>query len=93
MKVFREIIRVTAPGGYCLIWDNLRLRTLSPFLSLVGGAMGMNKAQRRLWMQAINSSYTTGEVKAILSEANIKGARIFIVPGVLYLGIEWKKPA
>ena len=93
VKVFREIIRVTAPEGYCLIWDNLRLRTLSPFLSLVGGAMGMNKAQRRLWMQAINSSYTTGEVKAILSEANIKGARIFIVPGVLYLGIEWKKPA
>jgi ubiquinone/menaquinone biosynthesis C-methylase UbiE len=92
VKVFREIARVTAPGGYCLIWDNFRLRTLNPFLSLLGGVMGMNAAQRRLWMQAINSSYTAGEVKAILRESSLKGARIFHVPAVLCLGIAWKKP-
>jgi ubiquinone/menaquinone biosynthesis C-methylase UbiE len=93
IKVFREIARVTAPGGNCLIWDNLRLRTLNPFLSLLGGAMGMNAAQHRLWLQAINSSYTAGEVIAILKESPMKGARVFTVPAVLCLGIAWKKPA
>ena len=52
----------------------------------------MNAAQCRLWTQAIDSSYTSSEVRAILNESPIKGARIFIVPSVLYLGIEWEKP-
>jgi ubiquinone/menaquinone biosynthesis C-methylase UbiE len=92
VKVCGEIARVTAPGGRCLIFDNLRLRILNPFLSLLGGAMGMNAAQRRLWLQAINSSYTTGEVKAILRESSFRGARVFFEPTILYLGIEWEKP-
>jgi ubiquinone/menaquinone biosynthesis C-methylase UbiE len=91
LKVFREIARVTSPGGYCLIWDNLRLTMFSPILNLIGWAMGMNTSQRGLWMQAVHSSYTTGEVKAILSESSIKDARIFIDPRILYLGIEWEK--
>ena len=42
LKVFKEIARVTAPGGYCFIRDNLRLTVLCPLLNLIGGAMGMN---------------------------------------------------
>jgi ubiquinone/menaquinone biosynthesis C-methylase UbiE len=92
LKVFKEIARVTSPGGYCLIWDNLRLTMLSPFLSLLGRAMGMNASQCRLWMQAIHSSYTIGEVKAILRESALKDARLKIYPGFFELGIEWRKP-
>ena len=88
-KVFREIVRVTSPGGYCLVWDNLRLTVFSPVLNLIGRAMGMNTSQRRLWMQAMHSSYTIGEVKAIMRESSVKDARIFIDPRILYLGIEW----
>jgi ubiquinone/menaquinone biosynthesis C-methylase UbiE len=91
LKVFREIDRVTSPGGYCLIWDNLRLTMLGPFLSLLGRAMGMNAPQRRLWMQATRSAYTIGEVKAMLRESALKDARSFINPGFFFLCIEWKK--
>jgi len=89
LKVLKEIDRVTSPGGYCLIWDNLRLTMFSPVINLIGWVMGMNISQRRLWMQAIHSSYTIGEVKALLSESSIKDARIFIDPRILYVGIEW----
>lgn len=91
LKAFGEIARVTSPGGYCLIRDNLRLTMFGPVLNLIGRAMGMNTAQRRLWMQAIRSSYTTGEVKAILRESPMKDARISTDPGICYLGIEWEK--
>ena len=92
IKVFKEIARVTSPGGYCLIWDNLRLAMLHPFLSLIGWIMGMNASQRRLWMQAVRSSYTIGEAKAMLKNSALKDARVIFIPGVFYLGIEWRKP-
>lgn len=92
LKVFQEIARVTAPGGYCLLRDNLRLTILNPLLSLIGLAMGMNASQRRLWLQAIRSSYTIGEAKAILKESALKGARVILIPGIISLGIEWRKP-
>jgi ubiquinone/menaquinone biosynthesis C-methylase UbiE len=91
LKVFREIVRVTSPGGYCIIWDNLRVTMLGPLLSLVGRAMGMNAPQRRLWMQAVHSAYTIGEAKAMLRESALKDARVFINPGFIFLGIEWRK--
>jgi ubiquinone/menaquinone biosynthesis C-methylase UbiE len=91
IKVFKEIARVTSPGGYCLIWDNMRLTILNPFLSLIGLAMGMNSSQRRLWLQAIRSSYTIGEVKALLRESALKDARVTIEPSSLELGIKWQK--
>ncbi len=90
LKVFNELARVTAPGGYCLIWDNLRLARLNPLLSLLGRLMGMNAAQCRLWMRAIRSAYTTGEARAILRESALKGARVMITD-FLELGIEWRK--
>ncbi len=90
-KVFKEIARVTSPGGYCLIWDNLRLAVFSPLLSLIGRAMGMNSSQRRLWVRAIRSSYTIGEVKAILRDSAFKGASVMFIPQILSLGIEWRK--
>ncbi len=90
LKVFKEIARVTAPGGYCLIWDNLRLTMLNPFLSLIGRAMGMNAAQRRLWLQAVQSSYTIGEAKALLRESALKDARVTFTPGLFELCIEWR---
>jgi ubiquinone/menaquinone biosynthesis C-methylase UbiE len=92
IKVFKEIARVTAPGGYCLIWDNLRLAMLNPFLSLIGWIMGMDASQRRLWLQAVHSSYTIGEAKAMLKNSALKDARVIFIPGVFYLGIEWRKP-
>ncbi len=91
LKVFKEISRVTAPGGYCLIWDNVRLTRLNPLLSLVGWAMGMNSAQRRLWIQAMRSSYTLGEVGALLTKSALKDARITFYPWLLELGIAWKE--
>jgi ubiquinone/menaquinone biosynthesis C-methylase UbiE len=91
LQVFKEIARVTAPGGYCLLWDNLRLITFLPFLSLVGWGMGMKIAQRHLWMQAVRSSYTIAETKTILRESVLQDARVVFIPGLLELGIAWRK--
>jgi ubiquinone/menaquinone biosynthesis C-methylase UbiE len=91
LKVFQEIVRVTSPGGYCLIWDTMRLTALSPLLSLVGWAMRMNSAQRRLWIKAMRASYTIGETRALLKESALENARVSILPGFFYLGIDWKK--
>lgn len=92
LKVFKQIARVTKPGGYCLIWDNLRLAMFNPLLRLVGRVMGMNTAQRRLWLRAIQSSYTISEAKAMLKKSALKDARVMIIPGLLMLGIEFRKP-
>jgi ubiquinone/menaquinone biosynthesis C-methylase UbiE len=91
-KVFDEITRVTAPGGCCLVRDNLRMAALAPFLRLVGMVLGMDRAQRRLWLRAVRASYTPGEVKAILFSSRLKDARVSVAPDLLYLDVEWKKP-
>jgi ubiquinone/menaquinone biosynthesis C-methylase UbiE len=91
-KVLDEIARVTAPGGCCLVRDNLRLAVISPFLGLAGRVMGMNKAQRRLWLEAVRASYTPGEVKKILRNSSLKDARVSVAPDLLYLDISWRKP-
>jgi len=91
VKVLDEMARVTAPGGYCLVRDNLRLGVFCPFLSLVGRAMRMSKAQRRLWLEAIRASYTPAEVKAILRKSALKDARVSIAPDLLYLDVAWQK--
>jgi ubiquinone/menaquinone biosynthesis C-methylase UbiE len=90
-KVFKEIARVTAPGGCCLVWDNLRLTALCPVLSLVGRAMGMNSSQRRLWLRAIRSSYTLGEARVIIKESAFKDARVTFIPMFFMFAIEWRK--
>ncbi len=92
VKVFEEIARVTAPGGYCLVRDNLRLAGLSPFLGLVGMILGMNQAQRRLWLQAVRASYTPAEARTILRASALKDACVSVAPDLLYLDIEWRKP-
>jgi ubiquinone/menaquinone biosynthesis C-methylase UbiE len=91
LKVLKEIARVTAPGGYCLMWDNLRLTALCPLLNLIGRAMGMNSAQRRLWLQATRSSYTLGEARAIIKESTLKDARVTFIPFFFMLAIAWRK--
>lgn len=91
LKVFKEIARVTVPGGYCLIWDNIRLTAFNPLLTLAGWAMGMNAAQRRLWLQAMRSSYTLGEVGALLTKTTLKDAQITLNPYLLELNIAWRK--
>jgi ubiquinone/menaquinone biosynthesis C-methylase UbiE len=90
-KIFKEIARVTAPGGYCLVWDNLRLTALCPLLDLIGRAMGMNSKQRRLWLQAVRSAYTLGEARVIIEESALKDARVTFIPYLFMLGIEWRK--
>jgi len=91
VKVLDEIARITSPGGYCLVRDNLRLGALCPFLSLVGRAMRMSKAQRRLWLEAIRASYTPAEVKVILRKSALNDARVSIAPDLLYLDVAWQK--
>ena len=92
VTVFEEIARITSSGGYCLIWDNMRCNVMNPFLSLVGWVMGMSSSQRRLWLKAVRSSYTVGEVKSLLRKTPLKNARVTIEPGFVGLSIEWKKP-
>jgi len=89
-QVFKEIARVTAPGGYCIIRDNLRLTALGPIFNLTGRVMGMNAEQRLLWLQAIKSSYTVGEAKALLKKSPLRDARVGITR-FLELEIEWGK--
>lgn len=93
LKVFKEIARVTAKGGYCLIWDNLRLTGCRPFLKLAGWAMGMNKSQRELWLKAVHASYTIKELRHLLRESAFKEARTVLITQLLLVGIEWHKPA
>ncbi len=90
-RVFGEIARVTAPGGRFLLWDNLRLAVFRPIFYLAGMAMGMNAAQRRLWIRAIRSSYTIGEARALVKNSPLEGARVFIIPRFVMLGIAWTK--
>jgi ubiquinone/menaquinone biosynthesis C-methylase UbiE len=92
IEICKEIERVLAPGGYCLMRDNLRLARLGPVFSLIGLVMGMNKDQRQLWMRAIRSSYTIGEAKALLRESPLKYARVGIT-WLLEVEIEWRKAA
>jgi ubiquinone/menaquinone biosynthesis C-methylase UbiE len=91
IKVFKEIERVTAPGGCCCLWDNLRVNALRPLLSLVGCLTGMNAAQRQLWRRAVRSSYTLGEAKAIIKKSALKDARVKFIPIFFMLGIAWRK--
>jgi len=90
-KVFREIARVTARQGYCLIWDNLRLTILNRLLKLIGAVMGMKAAQRRLWLQAIQASYTIAEVKALIKSSVLQDASVTVNPGFVELCIQWRK--
>jgi ubiquinone/menaquinone biosynthesis C-methylase UbiE len=90
-KVFNEIARVTAPGGYCLVWDNLRVTAFLPLLGLIGRGMGMNSNQRWLWMRAVRSSYTLGETRAMIRESILSDALVTFIPFFLMLGIEWRK--
>jgi ubiquinone/menaquinone biosynthesis C-methylase UbiE len=92
LKVMDEMARVAAPGGYCFIRDNLRLSMFNPLLGLLGVVMGMNKDQRRLWIKAIDSSYTPGEAKALLRQSAMKGARVKAGLSLMELEIEWRKP-
>jgi ubiquinone/menaquinone biosynthesis C-methylase UbiE len=91
LKLFKEIERIIAPGGRCLIWDNLRVNMLNPLLRGLGWMMGMNKAQRRLWLQAIQSSYTLDEAKTLLRKSTLRDAHVSINPGLFELCIEWEK--
>jgi ubiquinone/menaquinone biosynthesis C-methylase UbiE len=92
LKVFKEIARVTAPGGYCCLWDTLRLTAFLPLVSLAGWVAGMNSAQRQLWLRAVRSSYTLRETMTIIKESALKGARVKFIPIFFILSIEWRKP-
>jgi ubiquinone/menaquinone biosynthesis C-methylase UbiE len=91
VKVMDEIARVTVPGGYCLIWDSLRLLVFTPLLRLPGVIMGMNNPQRRLWMKAVASAYTPGEARSLLRRSMMKKARVKAGLSLLELEIEWQK--
>lgn len=91
LAVFNEIARVTAPGGVCLIWDNLRITAFTPFMGLLGRAMGMNAAQRRLWLRAVRSAYTLREARAMVKKSAIAAASVLFIPAFFELGIEWRK--
>jgi ubiquinone/menaquinone biosynthesis C-methylase UbiE len=91
VKIFNEIARVTAPGGCFLLWDNLRVPSFYPFFSLIGRIMGMNMEQRCLWLKAIRSSYTAGEIKNLLKQSDMKGAQVKTKLPLLELCIEWRK--
>jgi hypothetical protein len=82
---------VTSPGGCCLIWDNRRANAVNPLLHVLGGVMGMNKSQRRLWLNACRSAYTTVEVKKLLKESVLNGAQVTKISRLLMLSIEWRK--
>jgi ubiquinone/menaquinone biosynthesis C-methylase UbiE len=91
VKVFSEMARVTAPGGYCLIRDNLRVGKLKPFLGFVGTMMGMTGEQRRLWLKAVRSAYTAAEAGAILKQSAMKNAVVKALFPMMELEIVWRK--
>jgi ubiquinone/menaquinone biosynthesis C-methylase UbiE len=91
VKVFNEIARVTAVGGYCLIRDNLRVGRLKPFLGLVGWGMGMTATQRGLWMRAVQSAYTAAEARALLQRSGMKYAKVKALYPMMELEIVWRK--
>lgn len=92
LKVFKEIARVTAPGGCCLVWDNVRLSRLNPLPGFISRLMRMSKHQRQLWINAMRSAYTLKEVKALLPKTPLKDAKVENLTGLLMLSIAWKKP-
>ena len=91
VKVFSEMARVTAAGGYCLIRDNLRVGRLKPFLGLVGTSMGMSKEQRGLWMRAVQSAYTAGEAETLVKEAGMRDSKVKALYPMMELEIVWRK--
>jgi ubiquinone/menaquinone biosynthesis C-methylase UbiE len=91
-SIFNEIARVTAPGGFFLLWDNLRAPAFYPVFNIAGRLMGMNRDQQALWLKAIRSSYTVGEVKKLLEKSALKNARVAIHPWLVELKVYWRKP-
>jgi ubiquinone/menaquinone biosynthesis C-methylase UbiE len=92
VKVIDQMVRVTSPGGYCLIWDNLRMAVFTPLLRLPGLIMGMNNQQQGLWLKAVASAYTSGEAKALLRRSMMKKAKVKADFSLLELEIELHKP-
>jgi ubiquinone/menaquinone biosynthesis C-methylase UbiE len=92
VRVFKEIVRVTAPGGGCLIRDNLRISRINPLPDVTGRLMGMNRDQLKLWKAAMDSAYTVKEARALARAAELKGARVRAITNLSMLEIEWRKP-
>jgi ubiquinone/menaquinone biosynthesis C-methylase UbiE len=93
VKVFREIVRVTAPGGGCLIWDNLRLSRINPLPDITGRLMGMNREQLKLWKAAMCSGYTVKEARELARAAGFKDVRTRAITRLSMLEIMWRKPS
>jgi ubiquinone/menaquinone biosynthesis C-methylase UbiE len=92
VQVFKEIVRVTAPGGGCLIRDNLRISRINPLPDITGRLMGMNREQLKLWKAAMDAAYTVKEARALARAAELKGARARAITNLSMLEIEWRKP-
>ena len=88
--VFSEIKRVSSQGSLCLIRDNMRLPPLySPLIDIICFLKRMSAECRDLWVRAIQASYTTAEMKAILAMSGLKGGKVSINPTFLDFNIEW----
>jgi ubiquinone/menaquinone biosynthesis C-methylase UbiE len=75
--VFDEVARVTGETGCAIIRDNRRVYQNPLWKTIIWlVSRFMNKRHRENWPKAILASYTTHEMRAILSRSRFKDYRI-----------------
>ncbi len=70
IRVFDEAYRVLKPGAKCFISD--MRRDMNPFARWFMRLMAKPKEIRPGLVSSINASYTTGEIRSILDQSNLR---------------------
>jgi ubiquinone/menaquinone biosynthesis C-methylase UbiE len=76
LPVFDEIARVLKDDGQCIIHDSKRLQHWWPRLFVKTISLTIPRDFRVHWWNSIKSSYTAGELRAILGCSRLTGWRI-----------------
>jgi len=76
LPVFDEIARVLKNDGHCIVHDSKRLQRRWPWLFVKTVSLSIPRDFRVHWWNSIKSSYTGGELRAILQRSRLTGWRI-----------------
>ena len=76
LPVFDEIARVLQKDGRCVIHDSKRLQHWWPWLFVKTISLSIPRDFRVHWWNSIQSSYTSGELRAILERSRLTRWRV-----------------
>jgi len=80
LAMFREIARLTRPGGAILVRDLFRPETAALATATVERvAPNDSPRQKQLFLDSLNAALTVDEVRALARDAGLEGTRIAVV--------------